>query len=89
MNAQQADVAKAYIAQLDAAHFFDKAIVTKIESGKSFYPAEDYHQDFLTNHPSDAYIVINDLPKIANLKQLFPDYYRAEPVLVAGKPAAQ
>jgi peptide-methionine (S)-S-oxide reductase len=89
MNAEQADVAKAYIAQLDAAHLFDKAIVTKIEPGRSFYPAESYHQDFLTNHPTDAYIVINDLPKIANLKQLFPDYYRAEPVLVAGMQTSQ
>jgi peptide-methionine (S)-S-oxide reductase len=82
MNAEQADVAKAYITQLDAAHVFDKAIVTKIESGRSFFPAESYHQDFLVNHPTDGYIVINDLPKIANLKQLFPDFYSAEPALV-------
>ena len=62
---------------------FDAAIVTKIEPGRSFYPAEDYHQDFLTRNPNYPYIVINDLPKIENLKRLFPNLYRDDPVLVA------
>jgi peptide-methionine (S)-S-oxide reductase len=83
-NAEQADVAKAYIAQLDQAHVFKKAIVTRIEPGRDFYPAEGYHQDFLTENPTYPYIVINDLPKIEDLKHLFPDLYRAAPVLVAG-----
>jgi len=81
-NAEQQKVAQAYIAQLDAAKVFDKPIVTQIETGKAFYPAESYHQDFLTENPSYPYIVINDLPKVAQLKKLFPDQYRAEPVLV-------
>lgn len=81
-NAAQQKVAQAYIAQLDAAKAFDKPIVTQIEMGKAFYPAESYHQDFLTENPSYPYIVINDLPKVAQLKKLFPDQYRAEPVLV-------
>lgn len=81
-NAEQQKVAQAYIAQLDAAKAFDKPIVTQIEMGKPFYPAESYHQDFLTENPSYPYIVINDLPKVAQLKKLFPDQYRAEPVLV-------
>ena len=81
-NAEQQTVAKAYIAQLDAAKSFDKPIVTTLEMGKPFYPAEAYHQDFLTENPSYPYIVINDLPKVAQLKKLFPDQYRAEPVLV-------
>jgi peptide-methionine (S)-S-oxide reductase len=80
---EQARVAKAYIAQLDAAHVFPAAIVTTIEPGKTFYPAEGYHQTFLTTHPTYPYIVYNDLPKVANLKRLFPDAYRADPVLVA------
>ncbi len=78
----QAKVAKAYIAQLDAAHVYRDKIVTTIEPGKPFYPAEDYHQDFLTRHPSYPYIVIYDLPKLADLKASFPDLYRADPVLV-------
>jgi len=82
-NAEQAQIAEAYLAQLNQAHVFDVPIVTKIESGKEFYPAEDYHQDFLTRNPRHPYIVINDLPKIENLKRLFPDLYRATPVLVA------
>jgi len=87
-DADQARIAKAYIAQLDQAHVFDAAIVTRIEPGRSFYPAEDYHQDFLTQNPNYPYIVINDLPKIENLKRLFPDLYRTDPVLVmAGKPS--
>jgi peptide-methionine (S)-S-oxide reductase len=81
---EQARIAKAYIAQLDQAHVFHAAIVTKIESDGVFYAAEDYHQDFLTRNPTYPYIVIHDLPKIDALKRLFPDVYRAEPVLVAG-----
>ncbi len=79
---EQARVAKAYIAQLDKARVFGSAIVTTIEPGKTFYRAEDYHQDFLTRNPSYPYIVYNDLPKIANLKRLFPALYSADPVLV-------
>jgi len=80
---EQARVAKAYIEQLNTARVYEAAIVTTIEPGKTFYPAEDYHQDFLTNNPEYPYIVYNDLPKIENLKKLFPGDYRAEPVLVA------
>jgi peptide-methionine (S)-S-oxide reductase len=83
-NEDQAKIAKAYIGQLNHAGVFGAAIVTKIELGKAFYPAEGYHQNFLTNNPTYPYIVINDLPKIENLKQMFPKDYRAEPVLVAG-----
>ncbi len=79
---EQAKVAKAYIAQLDQAHVFSDAIVTTLEPGRVFYPAEDYHQDFLTLNPTYPYIVINDLPKVENLKRLFPDVYREKPVLV-------
>jgi len=57
--------------------------VTKIEPGQAFYPAEDYHQDYLTLNPTQPYIVYNDLPKIENLKRLFPDLYREKPVLVS------
>ncbi len=79
----QSKVAKAYIGQLNHARVYDAAIVTKIEPGKSFYPAEAYHQNFLTNNPTYPYIVINDLPKIENLKRLFPQDFRRDPVLVA------
>jgi peptide-methionine (S)-S-oxide reductase len=79
---EQAKLAKAYIAQLDQAHAFNAAIVTKIEPGKTFYPAEDTHQDFLALNPNYPYIVFNDLPKVENLKRLFPEVYRATPVLV-------
>jgi len=84
-NAEQAKIAKAYISQLNQAHVFNAAIVTKIEPGRTFYPAEGYHQDFLTLHPRYPYIVYNDLPKIEDLKSLFPDLYRADPVLVAAQ----
>jgi peptide-methionine (S)-S-oxide reductase len=79
---EQAKVAKAYIAQLDEAHAYKVKIATTIEPGKTFYPAEDYHQDFLTRHPSYPYIVMFDMPKLADLKASFPDLYRADPVLV-------
>ncbi|MDB5586137.1 MAG: msrA [Devosia sp.] len=78
----QATLAKAYIAQLDTAKAFPEKIVTTIEAGKTFYPAEQYHQDFLTLNPTYPYIVINDLPKVAALKDLFPTEYTDQPVLV-------
>ena len=83
VTAEQAKVAKAYIAQLDGAKTFDRAIATRIEPGHAFYPAEGYHQDFLALNPTYPYIVYNDLPKIENLKRLFPGSYRSDPVLVS------
>ncbi|MGO9429713.1 peptide-methionine (S)-S-oxide reductase MsrA [Rhodoblastus sp.] len=83
-DAEQARVAKAYIAQLEQAHAFNAPIVTKIEPDRTFYPAEAYHQDFLALNPTYPYIVYNDLPKVANLKRLYPEVYRSDPVLVSG-----
>jgi peptide-methionine (S)-S-oxide reductase len=80
---EQARIAAAYIAQLDQAHAFRSPIVTKIEPGRAFYPAEAYHQDYLTRHPNQPYIAINDVPKIENLQRLLPDFYRKQPILVA------
>src|SRR3984893_624293 len=82
-NPEQVRVAKAYIGQLNQAKVYRAAIVTKLEPDRAFYAAEDYHQDFLTKHPGHPYIVYNDLPKIDDLKRLFPDVYRPDPVLVA------
>jgi len=82
-NPQQARIAEAYIAQLSQAHVFAAPIVTRIEPGRNFYLAEDYHQDFLARNPNYLYIMVYDLPKLENLKRLFPDLYRAAPVLVA------
>jgi peptide-methionine (S)-S-oxide reductase len=82
-GAEQARIAKAYIAQLNQARVYNAAIVTKIEPAREFYAAEDYHQDYMTLHPTQPYIVFNDLPKLEDLKRLFPDAYRADPVLVA------
>ena len=79
---EQAEVAKAYIAQLDQSHSFKKPIVTRIETDRAFYAAENYHQDFLTRNPTYPYIAVNDLPKLDDLKRLLPDLYRAAPVLV-------
>jgi peptide-methionine (S)-S-oxide reductase len=82
-DASQQRIAQAYIAQLDKAHVFARPIVTRVDPLKGFYPAETYHQDFLAHNPNYPYIVVNDLPKIANLKRLFPDQYRERPVLTA------
>ncbi|HWU19131.1 MAG TPA: peptide-methionine (S)-S-oxide reductase MsrA [Devosia sp.] len=79
---EQANLAKAYIAELDSTGRFEGPIVTTIEPFQAFYPAEQYHQDFLTLNRTWPYIVVNDLPKIAALKSLFPDEYREDPVLV-------
>ncbi len=75
-DAEQAKIARAYVAQLDAAHVFSAPIVTQVTALTGFYPAESYHQDYLALHPTQPYIVINDLPKIAALKSTFPTLYR-------------
>jgi peptide-methionine (S)-S-oxide reductase len=80
---EQKKIAASYIAQLDKAKVYSAPIVTTLEAFKAFYPAEDYHQDFLTLNPTYPYIVYNDLPKIDNLKQLFPELYSEKPVLVS------
>jgi peptide-methionine (S)-S-oxide reductase len=79
---EQKKVAEAYIALLDAAHVYDKPIVTKVSPLVGFFPAEAYHQDYLTLHPNQPYIAYNDLPKIENLKRLFADNYIEKPTLV-------
>ena len=81
-NDDQKRIAADYIAQLDKTGVFKHPIVTKIGALDAFYPAEAYHQDYATLHPENLYIVYNDLPKIENLKQLFPDRYQATPILV-------
>jgi peptide-methionine (S)-S-oxide reductase len=78
----QKKVAQAYIAQLDAAKVFPRSIVTRIGPLEGFYPAEAYHQDYLTLHPSQPYIAYNDLPKIENLKKIFAENYQEKPTLV-------
>ncbi len=79
----QKNIATAYIAQLNQAGAFHRPIVTQVARLKGFYPAEGYHQDYLALNPSNPYIAYNDLPKIENLKRLFPDYYSDRPVLLA------
>src|SRR6476620_6586361 len=73
---QQKELAQRYIAQLDAAKSFGKPIVTEVAALDKFYPAEDYHQNYLALHPNQPYIVYNDLPNLQALKQQFPAWYR-------------
>ena len=84
--AQKTDTER-YIAQLDAAKVFPARIVTQVGPLAAFYPAEAYHQDYATLHPESGYIATFDLPKIANLKSLYPQWYRDPPVLVVPRDA--
>ncbi len=77
MNAEQAAVAKAYLAQMGKSGVWKAPIVTRIEAYKTFYPAEAYHQDFMLNNPRHGYIMRWDAPKVAALKAMFPAHYRA------------
>ncbi|RBA24915.1 peptide-methionine (S)-S-oxide reductase MsrA [Herminiimonas fonticola] len=79
-DATQKKLTEAYVAQLNQAHVFRRDIVTQINALKEFYPAEDYHQNFLQRNPRHPYIVYNDLPKISNLKRIFPAVYVDEPI---------
>jgi len=81
-NADQARVAAAYIEQLMKADIFGKALATTVETGRDFYPAETYHQDYMARNPGDPYILVHDRPKLEMLKRLFPQAYLDEPVLV-------
>ncbi|AVA24460.1 peptide-methionine (S)-S-oxide reductase MsrA (plasmid) [Rhizobium sp. CB3171] len=82
-DAEQGKVASDYIAQLETAHVFKAKIATAVEPGNPFYKAEVYHQNYMTNNPGQLYIVINEQPKVDNLKNLFPQTYREKPVLVS------
>jgi len=75
-NDEQKRIAEAYVAQIDAAQVYSRKIVTQIASFEAFYRAEEYHQEYLANHPNEPYIVYNDLPKLDRLKQQFPELYR-------------
>jgi len=71
----QQRIAQAYVSQLTQAKVFSSPMVTEIVPFKAFFRAEDYHQDYVVHHPDNPYIIINDLPKVANLKKQFPDLY--------------
>ena len=88
-DAAQKETTEKYIAQLDAAKSFPKKIVTQVVPLTAFYAAEGYHQDYLTLHPESGYIARFDMPKIANLKAMFPQQYRAEPALVMARAKPQ
>jgi peptide-methionine (S)-S-oxide reductase len=77
----QKKIATAYISQLDNAHAFARPIVTQVDPLKGFYPAEDYHQDFLIHNPTQGYLAAYDIPKIENFRRTFPELYSGAPVL--------
>jgi peptide-methionine (S)-S-oxide reductase len=76
-NTEQKRIAEAYIEQLNKAKVFGRPIVTQVATLQSFHEAEPYHQNYLANHPNEPYIVINDLPKVENLRKEFPGLYVA------------
>ncbi len=88
-DAQQKKVAEAYIAQLGKAQVFRGDIVTRVDPLQRFYAAEDYHQDYLLNHPDQPYIAIHDLPKVRNFERQFPALYNARPVTVRRRPRSR
>jgi peptide-methionine (S)-S-oxide reductase len=84
-DATQKRIAETYIAQLNAAHAFARPIVTRVDALRGFYAAEGYHQDYLVHNPGSPYIAMYDLPKVANLKRLFPELYVDQPVLALAR----
>lgn len=75
-NDEQKRTAQSFIDKLTADKVFAKPIVTQVVALKNYYPAEDYHQDYLAQHPNEPYIVVHDKPKVENLRKQFPDLYR-------------
>jgi len=84
-DATQKRIAEAYIDQLDKSHAFPRAIVTRVDPLKGFFPAEDYHQDYLIHNPNAPYIAMYDIPKVENFKRMFPELYSGRPVLASVK----
>jgi peptide-methionine (S)-S-oxide reductase len=74
-DVQQQRIAQAYVDQLNKAKVFKRPIVTQMVALKAFYVAEGYHQDYFINHPDEPYIMINDAPKVEQLRKLYPDLY--------------
>lgn len=81
-DAEQKRIAETYIAQLEQSHAFRAPIVTRVDPLTGFFPAENYHQDYLTHNPTAPYIVFNDMPKVENFRRTFPTRYSGSPVLV-------
>jgi peptide-methionine (S)-S-oxide reductase len=77
-NEEQKRIAQAYVEQLNQSKVFGRPMVTQVVVLQSFYEAEAYHQDYLVHHPDEPYIVINDLPKVENLRKQFPELYKAK-----------
>jgi peptide-methionine (S)-S-oxide reductase len=77
-NEEQKRIAQAYIDQLNEAKVFERSMVTQVVALQAFYEAEAYHQDYLVHHPDEPYIVINDLPKVENLRKQYPTLYKAK-----------
>jgi peptide-methionine (S)-S-oxide reductase len=73
---EQKKIAEAYIAQINAAKVYDRAIATELVPYRVFYPAEDYHQGYLEKHRDNSYIRYNDLPKLVKLSREYPELYR-------------
>ena len=75
-NSQQQQMSKAYMDRLNQAHIFTQPIATQLVALNEFYPAEQYHQNFISRNPNYPYVVVHDLPKLARLRQQFPDLVR-------------
>lgn len=80
-NDEQKKTAQNYIAELNKSKPVAKPIVTEVVPLKQFYPAEEYHQNFLERNPDYPYIVYNDLPKLDALRKQFPSLYNPSPSL--------
>jgi len=74
-NEEQRRIAVNYIAEINKARVFGRSLATEVVSLQAFYEAEAYHQDYLVHHPTQSYIVLNDKPKIENLRKQLPDLY--------------
>jgi len=75
-NEAQKQAAAAFLRSLRSSAAFKKPVVTRIESG-AFYPAEAEHQDFVRRNPWHPYVLVNDRPKLTELKSRFPQFWRA------------
>ena len=71
LNDEQRELAEA--SKADIAERFDQPIETTIEDPGTFYPAEDYHQNYAANNPHQPYIQHLAAPKVEKVRQHFAD----------------
>jgi len=67
----QKQIAEQVLHEIENAKIWDNPIVTEIKALDTFYPAEDYHQEYFKNHPNAIYCQLVIAPKVAKFRKMY------------------